>query len=92
MPNAKDSIQTVNMHEAKTHLSRLVEKAARGEPFIIAKAGKPMVKVSAVDAPEPKAKNRFGALAGQIVFPEDRAAFKAIGADELEAMFYGEHE
>ena len=40
-------METVNIHEAKTHLSRLVEKAAKGEPFIIAKAGKPMVKVAA---------------------------------------------
>jgi len=38
-------METVNIHEAKTHLSRLVERAARGESFIIAKAGKPLVKV-----------------------------------------------
>ncbi|MGJ3502585.1 type II toxin-antitoxin system Phd/YefM family antitoxin, partial [Piscirickettsia salmonis] len=38
-------MQTVNIHEAKTHLSRLIEKASSGEPFIIAKAGKPLVKV-----------------------------------------------
>ena len=44
-------MRTVNMHEAKTHLSRLVEAAANGEPFIIARAGKPVVKVVAVDAP-----------------------------------------
>ncbi len=85
-------MQTVNMHEAKTHLSRLVDNAAKGEPFIIAKAGKPMVKVVAVDAPQEKPKKRIGALAGQIVFPQDRAEFKAIGADEIEEMFYGEHE
>ena len=41
-------MRTVNMHEAKTHLSRLVEAAAKGEPFIIARAGKPVVKVVAV--------------------------------------------
>jgi prevent-host-death family protein len=52
----------VNMHEAKTHLSRLVDKAAKGEPFIIAKAAKPMVKVVPVDLPEPKAKKRVGFL------------------------------
>ena len=44
-------MRTVNIHEAKTHLSRLVEAAAKGEPFIIAKAGKPLVKVVPVDAP-----------------------------------------
>jgi len=42
-----------NIHHAKTHLSSLVDKAQAGEPFIIAKAGKPMVKVIALDAPEP---------------------------------------
>jgi len=40
-------MRTVNIHEAKTHLSRLVDRAAKGEPFIIAKAGKPLVKVGA---------------------------------------------
>ncbi len=44
-------METINIHEAKTHLSRLVEKAAAGESFIIAKAGKPMVQVTAL--PEP---------------------------------------
>jgi len=42
----------INIHQAKTHLSRLVEQAANGEPFVIAKAGKPMVKVSALAAPD----------------------------------------
>ena len=85
-------MKTVNMHEAKTHLSRLVEKAAQGEPFIIAKAGKPMVRVVAIDAPEKKPLSRLGFLKGQITVPEDRAAFKAIGAEEIDAMFYGDHE
>lgn len=83
-------METVNIHEAKTHLSRLIEKAAKGEPFIIAKAGKPMVKVTAVDAPETKPKRRIGFLAGQITFPQDRQEFKAIGADEIASMFEGE--
>jgi prevent-host-death family protein len=42
----------VNIHEAKTHLSRLIDCAAKGEPFIIAKAGKPMVKVVPLETPE----------------------------------------
>ncbi|GAC1363711.1 MAG: type II toxin-antitoxin system prevent-host-death family antitoxin [Acidobacteriaceae bacterium] len=82
-------MDTVNMHEAKTHLSRLVAKAARGEGFIIARAGKPMVKVVPVDAPEVRPRRRTGFLAGQITFPQDRAEFKAIGADEIAAMFEG---
>ena len=47
---------TVNMHQAKTHLSKLVDQAAKGEAFIIAKAGKPLVRVSALDAPEHRAR------------------------------------
>jgi prevent-host-death family protein len=47
----KKTIQTVNIHEAKTQLSKLVDQAVKGEPFIIAKAGKPLVKVCALDAP-----------------------------------------
>lgn len=82
-------METVNMHQAKTHLSRLVEKAARGESFIIAKAGKPMVKVVAVDAPEKKERKRFGFMRGQIAVPESREAFKKIGTDEIALMFEG---
>ena len=53
-------MRTVNIHEAKTHLSRLVDEAAKGESFIIAKAGKPMVKVIALGAAEPGKKSRIG--------------------------------
>jgi|ERR1700722_1778100 prevent-host-death family protein len=66
----KKGIPTVNIHEAKTHLSRLVDQAAKGEPFIIAKAGKPLVKVSALDAPSPAQVRRFDFMAGQIVIPD----------------------
>jgi prevent-host-death family protein len=80
-------MQTYNIHEAKTQLSRLVEQAARGESFVIAKAGKPMVKVTAIDTPEPKQMQRFGFMKGQIEVPED---FNTMGADEILAMFEGE--
>jgi prevent-host-death family protein len=75
------------MHEAKTHLSRLVNRAANGEPFIIAKAGKPLVKVVPIDQPEQVEKKRFGFLRGQIDVPDD---FDTMFADEIEKMFYGE--
>lgn len=77
-------MQTVNIHEAKTHLSRLVEQAARGEPFVIAKAGKPLVKVVPLAAPEPGQKKRLGFLAGEIEVPED---FDDMGAAEIEQLF-----
>jgi prevent-host-death family protein len=80
-------METVNIHEAKTQLSRLVAKAAGGEPFIIAKAGKPMVKVTAVDAPEAKPVKRVGFLAGQIKVPDD---FDRMFEDEIAQMFYGD--
>ena len=79
-------MRTVNMHEAKTHLSRLVKDAARGEPFIIARAGKPVVKVIAVDAPDVGQSSRLGFLAGQIVVPDD---FDRMGESEMQDMFSG---
>jgi len=80
-------VQTFNIHEAKTQLSRLVELAAKGESFVIAKAGKPMVKVMALNAPEPSQMKRFGFLAGQIIVPDD---FDTMGAEEIRAMFEGQ--
>ncbi|WP_442753998.1 type II toxin-antitoxin system Phd/YefM family antitoxin [Methylocystis sp. JAN1] len=80
-------MRTVNIHEAKTQLSRLVEEAAKGESFIIAKAGKPMVKVTALGALEKKAVRRLGFLKGKISVPED---FDTMGAEEIERMFAGD--
>lgn len=80
-------MRTVNMHEAKTHLSRLVDGAAKGEPFIIAKAGKPLVKVVPLDAPVARKVKRTGFLAGQIEVPDD---FDTMFAEEIEKEFYGE--
>lgn len=77
-------MQQINIHEAKTHLSRLVEQAARGEPFVIAKAGKPLVKVVPLDAPGPGEASRLGFLRGEIEVPDD---FDRLGADEIQALF-----
>jgi prevent-host-death family protein len=77
-------MQTYNIHEAKTHLSRLVEGAAHGESFVIAKAGKPMVKVTALDTPEPAQKRRSGFLKGQVHVPDD---FDTMCADEILELF-----
>lgn len=77
----------VNIHEAKTHLSRLIEKAAQGEPFVIAKAGKPMVKVVPLDSPVGKQVRRLGFMRGMFSVPED---FNEMYRDEIETMFYGE--
>jgi len=77
-------MQTVNIHEAKTHLSRLVDQAANGEPFVIAKAGKPLVKVVALNAPEAGQVKRLGFLKGQIEVPDD---FNSMGSNEIEQLF-----
>lgn len=78
-------MRTVNIHEAKMHLSKLVDEAAKGEPFVIAKAGKPLVKVMALDAPA--APRRLGFLAGQIAVPDD---FDRMGQAKIAALFEGE--
>ena len=79
-------MRTVNIHQAKTHLSRLVDEAAKGEPFIIAKAGKPIVKVMALDAPSGAQVRRLGFMSGQITTPED---FDRMGGEEIEKQFGG---
>jgi prevent-host-death family protein len=73
---------TVNIHEAKTQLSKLVDRAVKGQAFVIAKAGKPLVKVAALDAPE--APQRLGFLVGEIAVPED---FNRMGEAEIDALF-----
>jgi len=75
-------METVNIHAAKTHLSRLVDQAAAGQPFVIAKAGKPLVQVTAIPAPQPA--ERLGFMAGQIAVPDD---FDTLGRDEIQALF-----
>jgi prevent-host-death family protein len=75
-------MKTVNIHEAKTHLSKLIDAASKGEPFIIAKAGKPMVKVVPIDAPQ--APRRLGFLRGAFTVPDD---FDTIYQAEIERLF-----
>jgi prevent-host-death family protein len=79
-------MRTVNMHEAKTHLSRLVDRAAKGEPFIIAKAGKPLVKVIPLRDTDSSTAQRLGFMADEINIPED---FDRMAADEIEQLFTG---
>jgi prevent-host-death family protein len=74
-------METVNMHEAKTRLSQLV---AKGEPFVIAKAGRPVARVTAIDAPEPSKFRRLGFMKGHLSVPED---FDRMGEAEIAALF-----
>jgi prevent-host-death family protein len=80
-------MDTVNIHHAKTHLSRLVDRAAKGESFVIAKAGKPMVKIVPLNAPEAAQVKRVGFLSGQVRVPTD---FDRMGEEVIDALFSGQ--
>jgi antitoxin (DNA-binding transcriptional repressor) of toxin-antitoxin stability system len=79
-------MQTVNIHDAKTKLSQLIAQAVKGDSFIIAKAGKPLVKVSRLDVPDSQHVRRLGFMAGHISVPDD---FDRLGASEIAQMFGG---
>lgn len=79
-------METVNIHEAKTHLSRLLERVANGTAVVIARAGKPIAKVVPFEAPTPKKMKRLGFLKGELRVPDD---FDRMGAGEIESMFEG---
>jgi prevent-host-death family protein len=77
-------MRIVNIHEAKAHLFRLVEEAAKGDSFIIAKAGKPIAKVVPLNAPSPSEQRRLGFMSGEIDVPDD---FNRMGSAEIEQTF-----
>lgn len=79
-------MQTINIHEAKTHLSRLIAQAQQGEPFVIAKSGKPLVMVSAIATEHDRAKKRLGFLRGTMQVPDD---FDRMGENEIAGLFAG---
>jgi prevent-host-death family protein len=81
-------MQTINIHKAKTHLSRLVEEAAQGKAFIIAKAGKPMVKVSPLEVDDYHRVKRIGFMSGEIAVPDD---FDSMEAHYITGIFEGQH-
>jgi prevent-host-death family protein len=81
-------VRQVNLHEAKTHLSRLVAEAVAGEGFVICKAGKPLVRVTRLEGdgdPAPP-RRRLGLLAGQCSVPDD---FDQMAAGDIAALFEG---
>lgn len=79
-------MKIVTIHEAKTRLSKLVDEASNGESFVIAKAGKPIVKVTAIHAPTGVQIRRLGFMVGQISVPDD---FDRMGGEEIEPIFGG---
>jgi prevent-host-death family protein len=80
----KKITRTINIGEARRQLSKLIDRVSKGEPFIITKAGKPQVKVTAIDAPMPMQVRRLGFMAGQIAVPED---FDVMGKSEIQRLF-----
>lgn len=82
-------MRTVDIEAAKAHLSRLVEQASKGEAFIIARSGEPLVKVVPLDEMDHKAGQRLGFMAGEIQVPDD---FDRMGAGRIEALFSGQQE
>ena len=79
-------MQTVNLHAAKTHFSRLVDEAAAGAEIVIAKAGKPVAKLVPLSPVELRPKRKLGALAGLASVPAD---FDAPLADAVLHAFEG---
>ena len=77
-------MRTVNVHEAKTHFSRLVEAAAAGEEVVIAKAGRPVARLMPLETPKPPATRRMGFIAGEFTVPDD---FDDMFANEIAEMF-----
>ncbi len=73
----------VNIHQAKTHLSKLLERVATGEEVIIARAGKPVAKLVAIPSGRPRFK--LGSAKGEFVVPDD---FNDPLPKEIEDLFY----
>jgi antitoxin (DNA-binding transcriptional repressor) of toxin-antitoxin stability system len=76
-------MKVVSISAAKSQLSKLVDEAFNGKPFVIAKAGKPMVTVTALPTPVGKAIKRLGFMAGHIFAPDD---FDRMGGKEIEHL------
>jgi len=80
-------MRTVNIHEAKTHLSRLVEEVGDGDEIVIARAGKPVARLVSMKAPARRRK--LGVLAGKLVVPRN---FDAPLPDDVVAAFEGDED
>jgi prevent-host-death family protein len=77
-------MRSVNIHDAKTHFSRLIDEVAAGESVIIAKAGKPTARLVPLDASPELPKNLIGFLEGRIEVPDD---FDSMGEGEIANLF-----
>jgi prevent-host-death family protein len=83
-------MRTINIHQAKTHLSRLVDEAEKGDPFIIAKAGKPKVIVSRITAEDAPKQRRIGFMKGVFTLPDNYEEIDKELDKEIEKLMLGE--
>jgi prevent-host-death family protein len=77
-------LETVNIYDAKTRLSQLVDKAASGEDVVVSRNGKPLVRITRLE--EPKRRIKFGVLRGKLTVPTD---FDAPLPDSVLGSFEG---
>lgn len=82
-------MRIIDIQQAESQLSKLIDDAAKGEPLIIAKAGKPIVQVIPLNTPTNSRLRRLGFMAGQIDVPTD---FDRMGRDKIERMLRARHE
>lgn len=85
-------MRTFNIHEAKTHLSRLVDEVEKGEPFIIAKAGKPKAQVVPISLSKKMTKKRIGFMKGMYRLPDNFEEIDKELDKEIEELFLGRDE
>lgn len=85
-------METYNIHEAKTHLSRLVDEAVDGKPFVIAKRGKQLVKVIPLASPEAPPKRLIGFMKGMFTLPDNFEEIDKKLDKEIEKLFLGEDD
>lgn len=83
-------MRTINIHQAKTHLSRLVDEAVEGGSFVIAKRGKPMVRVTRIEENPAQPKRLLGAMKGLYTLPENFEEIDRELDKEIEQLFLGE--
>jgi len=76
-------VTTINIHEAKTHLSRLLARVEMGEEIILARAGKPIARLAPMESTP--SRRRLGSAAGEFQIPDD---FNAPLPPEIERTFW----
>jgi prevent-host-death family protein len=83
-------MRTINIHQAKTHLSRLVDEAVEGNSFVIAKRGKELVQVTPLPGSQARPRSLIGAMKGMYTLPENYEEIDRELDKEIERLFLGE--